>query len=82
EQYQTVRKNLLAYSHLYGTLYDKMEQDLDEAWEGIKQYEEETENGNYMKARKILLEQDRRLDQLQLYINDVPKLIADCKQTV
>ncbi|WP_156060282.1 septation ring formation regulator EzrA [Bacillus altitudinis] len=82
EQYQTVRKNLLAYSHLYGTLYDKMEQDLDEAWEGIKQYEEETENGNYMTARKILLEQDRRLDQLQLYINDVPKLIADCKQTV
>ncbi|MFB8735469.1 septation ring formation regulator EzrA [Bacillus sp. SL00103] len=29
-----------------------------------------------------MLEQDRRLDQLQLYINDVPKLIADCKQTV
>ncbi|CAM5374315.1 septation ring formation regulator EzrA [Bacillus safensis FO-36b] [Bacillus safensis subsp. safensis] len=34
EQYQTVRKNLLAYSHLYGTLYDKMEQDLDEAGKG------------------------------------------------
>ncbi|MGE6628861.1 septation ring formation regulator EzrA [Bacillus sp. NPDC077027] len=82
EQYSHVRKNLLAYSHLYDSLYDKMEQDLNTAWEGIKQYEEETENGNYIKARKILLEQDRMLDKLQVYINDVPKLIADCKQTV
>lgn len=30
----------------------------------------------------MLLEQDRRLDQLQTYIDDVPKLLADCKQTV
>lgn len=31
---------------------------------------------------KYLLEQDRNLERLQSYIDDVPKLLADCKQTV
>ncbi|KJR68484.1 septation ring formation regulator EzrA [Bacillus velezensis] len=82
ERYSKARKNLLAYSHLYGELYNSLETDLDEIWSGIKEFEEETESGNYIKARKVLLEQDRRLDQLQTYIDDVPKLLADCKQTV
>ncbi|KYC93505.1 MULTISPECIES: septation ring formation regulator EzrA [Bacillus] len=82
ERYSKARKNLLAYSHLYGELYNSLETDLDEIWSGIKEFEEETEGGNYIKARKVLLEQDRRLDQLQTYIDDVPKLLADCKQTV
>ncbi|RPK05757.1 hypothetical protein BSBH6_02460 [Bacillus subtilis] len=82
ERYSKSRKNLLAYSHLYGELYDSLEKDLDEIWSGIKQYEEETEGGNYITARKVLLEQERNLDRLQSYIDDVPKLLADCKQTV
>lgn len=82
ERYSKSRKNLLAYSHLYGELYDSLEKDLDEIWSGIKQFEEETEGGNYITARKVLLEQDRNLDRLQSYIDDVPKLLADCKQTV
>lgn len=51
-------------------------------WEGIKQFEEETEGGNYIEARKVLLAQDRLLEELQSYIDDVPKLLASCKQTV
>lgn len=82
ERYSKSRKNLLAYSHLYGELYDSLEKDLDEIWSGIKQFEEETEGGNYITARKVLLEQDRNLERLQSYIDDVPKLLADCKQTV
>lgn len=82
ERYTKVRKNLLAYSHLYGDLYEKIETDLDTVWEGIKQFEEETEGGNYIEARKVLLAQDRLLEELQSYIDDVPKLLASCKQTV
>ncbi|KAF1681564.1 septation ring formation regulator EzrA [Bacillus sp. SKDU12] len=82
ERYSKSRKNLLAYSHLYGELYDSLEKDLDDIWSGIKQFEEETESGNYIAARQVLLEQDRNLDRLQSYIDDVPKLLADCKQTV
>ncbi|MCY9091876.1 septation ring formation regulator EzrA [Bacillus mojavensis] len=82
ERYSKSRKNLLAYSHLYGELYDSLEADLDEIWSGIKQFEEETEGGNYITARKVLLEQVRNLERLQSYIDDVPKLLADCKQTL
>lgn len=63
ERYTKVRKNLLAYSHLYGDLYAKIEADLDTVWEGIKQFEEETEGGNYIEARKVLLAQDRLLEE-------------------
>lgn len=55
ERYSKSRKNLLAYSHLYGELYDSLEADLDEIWSGIKQFEEETEGGNYITARKFSL---------------------------
>ncbi|MGV2470340.1 septation ring formation regulator EzrA, partial [Bacillus subtilis] len=65
-----------------GELYDKHEKDLDENWSRVKQCEEETEGGNYITARKVLLEHDRNLERLQSYIEDVPKLLADCKQTV
>ncbi|KAA6448595.1 septation ring formation regulator EzrA [Bacillus swezeyi] len=82
EQYTKIRKNLLAYSHLYGDLYPKIEADLDTVWEGIKQFEAETEGGNYIEARKVLLAQDRLLEELQSHIDDVPKLLAGCKQTV
>lgn len=82
ERYTKVRKNLLAYSHLYGDLYPKIEADLDEVWEGIKRFEAETEGGNYIEARKVLLAQDRLLEELQSHIDDVPKLLASCKQTV
>ncbi|NPC93742.1 septation ring formation regulator EzrA [Bacillus sp. WMMC1349] len=80
EQYTKVRKNLLAYSHLYGDLYPKIEADLDTVWQGIQQFEAETEGGNYIEARKVLLDQEQLLEQLQLHIDDVPKLLADCKQ--
>ncbi|MDI5788577.1 septation ring formation regulator EzrA [Bacillus licheniformis] len=60
----------------------EIEADLDTVWEGIKQFEEETEGGNYIEARKVLLAQDRLLEELQSYIDDVPKLLASCKQTV
>ncbi|MFN2747630.1 septation ring formation regulator EzrA [Bacillus sp. z60-18] len=82
EQYTKIRKNLLAYSHLYGDLYPKIEADLDSVWEGIKQFEAETDGGNYIEARKVLLAQDRLLEELQSHIDDVPKLLAGCKQTV
>lgn len=82
ERYTKVRKNLLAYSHLYGDLYPKIEADLDTVWEGIKRFEAETEGGNYIEARKVLLAQDRLLEELQSHIDDVPKLLASCKQTV
>lgn len=39
----------------YGELYDSLEKDLDEIWSGIKQFEEETEGGNYITARKYCL---------------------------
>lgn len=80
--YKKVRKNLLAYSHLYGELYSKLESDLHGVYEGFSQFDSQTENGNYMAAREILLAEEKKLEQLQSKMNTIPKLLADVKQTL
>ncbi|MGG3572728.1 septation ring formation regulator EzrA [Bacillus gobiensis] len=82
ETYKKARKNLLAYSHLYGDLYSKLESDLQGINEGFAQFDNETENGNYMAAREILQAEVKELERLQANMDVIPKLLAEVKQTL
>jgi len=78
ELYKKLRKTLLAHSHQFGKAYDKLDQILSGISDSLKEFDSETNEGNYLSARKILVGLKSELDALQIKVNEIPKLLTDC----
>ncbi|MGN7942744.1 septation ring formation regulator EzrA [Virgibacillus sp. 6R] len=81
ELYKKLRKTLLAHSHQFGKAYDKLDQILSGISDSLKEFDSETNEGNYLSARKILVGLKSELDALQIKVNEIPKLLTDCNIT-
>ncbi len=81
EIYKKLRKTLLAHSHQFGKAYDKLDQILSGISDSLKEFDSETNEGNYLSARKILVGLKSELDALQIKVNEIPKLLTDCNIT-
>lgn len=81
ELYKKLRKTLLAHSHQFGKAYDKLDQILAGISDSLKEFDSETNEGNYLSARKILVGLKSELDALQIKVNEIPKLLTDCNIT-
>ncbi|OAS88770.1 MULTISPECIES: septation ring formation regulator EzrA [Metabacillus] len=82
QQFKKVKKTLLAHSHQFGKAHTKLEEKVAEISEGLKEFESETNVGNYLTAREILVKQKGELDILQDKINEIPKLLTECNITL
>jgi septation ring formation regulator len=82
EQFKKVKKTLLAHGHQFGKAHGNLEEKLAELTTAFKQFDSETEEGNYLSAREILVKIKRELDRLQNKINDIPKLLTECNITI
>ncbi|MGM0874920.1 MAG: septation ring formation regulator EzrA [Bacillota bacterium] len=82
QQFKKVKKTLLAHSHQFGKAHSKLEGKLAEISDSLKQFDSETDEGNYLAARKILIKLKKELDFLQDKINDIPKLLTECNITL
>ncbi|PAD66601.1 septation ring formation regulator EzrA [Bacillus sp. 7586-K] len=81
ELYKKLRKTLLAHSHQFGKAYDKLDQILSGISDSLKEFDSETNEGNYLSARKILVGLKSELNALQIKVNEIPKLLTDCNIT-
>lgn len=77
ELYRQLKKSLLAHRHNYGKSADNLEASLDEVVDVLKKYDEETENGNYLNARELVLSVKMKLDDLALKMEKLPRLILE-----
>lgn len=82
QQVKKVKKTLIAHSYQFGKAHGKLEEKLAEVSEGLKQFDSETEEGNYLAAREILLKVKKELEHLQVKTNDIPKLLTECNITL
>ncbi|WP_226667012.1 septation ring formation regulator EzrA [Metabacillus litoralis] len=82
EQAKKVKKTLLAHSHQFGKSHNKLEKGLEQITTDLKQFDIETEQGNYLVARDILKKTMGNLDSLQIKIDDIPKLLTECHTTI
>lgn len=81
-QVKKAKKTLLAHSHTFGNSHAALEIKLAEITEGLKQFEAETEEGNYLAAREILLGQKDEIHILLEKIDEIPKLLAECQTVI
>ena len=77
ELYRQLKKSLLAHRHNYGKAANNLEASLDEVVDVLKKYDEETENGNYLNARELVLSVKATLDELALKMEKLPGLILE-----
>ena len=77
EEFRNSKKQLLAYRHTYGQTAKHMEAVLDKLSEQINQFNELTEQGNYLDAREIVLSLAEEMKIVAYKMETVPKLITD-----
>ncbi len=79
EEYRNNKKQLLAYRHTYGQTAKQIENILDKLAEQITQFNELTEQGNYLDAREIVLSLAQEMKDVSYKMETVPKLLTDCE---
>ncbi|MGG3800085.1 septation ring formation regulator EzrA [Metabacillus fastidiosus] len=82
EQFKKVKKTIIAHSHLYGGARRKLEEDINDVFEKLKQFDIETTNGNYLAARDLLTKQKEKLDLLTEKVEEIPKLMSECNSII
>ncbi|WP_164462232.1 septation ring formation regulator EzrA [Bacillus sp. FJAT-42376] len=79
EKFKKAKKTLLAHSHTFGSAHAKLEAELYEVYEELKRFEAETDAGNYLAARDILIKQNEILIDLGEKIEAIPAMLSDCQ---
>jgi len=79
EEYRNSKKQLLAYRHTYGQTAKYIENILDKLSEQMVQFNDLTEQGNYLDAREIVLSLAQEMKDVSYKMETVPKLITDCE---
>ncbi|MFY4774578.1 septation ring formation regulator EzrA [Metabacillus sp. RGM 3146] len=82
EQFKKAKKTLLAYSHTFGKAHPALEAELLAIYEGMKEFDAETDSGNYLAAREILMKNSEELTILQMKINQIPSLLSECVTSI
>ncbi|MFS0647256.1 septation ring formation regulator EzrA [Siminovitchia sp. 179-K 8D1 HS] len=77
ETYNKAKKKLITESHTYGKALNHLEKILKEAGEKISNYEQLTEQGDYLGARKEILSAAGDLHVLEEKLKTIPDLLTE-----
>ncbi|WP_226528508.1 septation ring formation regulator EzrA [Metabacillus niabensis] len=80
--YKKVKKTLLAHSRQFGKAHQKLDENLTSITDSLKEFDHETEQGNYLLARQVLINLKQQLDALQFKMDEIPKLLTECTVTI
>lgn len=82
EQYRDNKKTLLSHRHSFGSAEASLEAMLDNIQAKFVEFDEKTENGNYLEAREIVLSIQAMLEQVSIKLETIPALLHDCQSVI
>ncbi|ANU23706.1 septation ring formation regulator EzrA [Planococcus donghaensis] len=82
EKYRRARKNLLAHQQSYGAAGEPLERKLESFIPLFDEYEKLTAEGNYLKAREIVIGLSAEGEEAFLLVDDIPSLLADIQTKI
>ena len=82
DQHRSARKKVLAHQHSFGTAVNPLEAELESFNPKFAEYDELTENGNYLQAREIVITLTENGEQVFPLINQIPMLLAELQTKI
>lgn len=82
EQYRECKKNLLTHRHSFGKAEASLEAMLEEIQAKFTEFDDKTENGNYLEARETVLSIKAKLDEAAAKMATIPELLHDCQSVI
>lgn len=82
ESYHQIKKLMITKRSQFKEALPLLEKEVKDIDERYNKYGEETENGNYIEARNILLSVKADIDDVQKKIDRVPDLYEDIQRTI
>ncbi|GAM13611.1 septation ring formation regulator EzrA [Mesobacillus selenatarsenatis] len=82
EQYRENKKNLLSHRHSFGSAETSLEAMLENIQEKFIDFDEKTDNGNYLEARETVLSIQAQLEQVSSKMESIPALLHDCQSVI
>ncbi|MBM7701198.1 septation ring formation regulator EzrA [Metabacillus iocasae] len=82
QSYRQVKKKLLSHRYSYGKAEKSLEQAIEELKDRFTLFEEETDNGNYLQAREVVLSIQRDLHTIDTYLDEIPKVFIECQTSI
>ncbi|MBM7715224.1 septation ring formation regulator EzrA [Siminovitchia sp. FSL H7-0308] len=82
ETYNKTKKRLITEGHTYGSALNRLDSMLKEVGEKIANYEQLTEQGDYLGARKVILSVADELKLLEEKLQKVPILLKECQTSI
>ena len=77
--YRECKKMLLAHRHSFGKTEKHLEKRLEDVSSIFIQFDENTENGNYIAAREIVLTIKAKLEKTKRDMDLIPNILLECK---
>jgi septation ring formation regulator len=78
EMYRETKKTLLAHRHSFGKSEKHLEVQLDDVTKKFHEFDEKTENGNYLEARELVLLIHEQLTNVKKNMDLIPQLLIEC----
>jgi septation ring formation regulator len=82
EHYRESKKNLLTHRHSYGSAEASLEAMLEQIQAKFIEFDEKTDNGNYLEARETVLSIQALLDQVSTKMESIPSLLHECQSAI
>jgi septation ring formation regulator len=80
--YRECKKMLLAHRHSFGKTEKHLEKRLEDVSGIFIQFDENTESGNYIAAREIVLTIKAKLEKTKRDMDLIPNILLECKTTI
>ncbi|TDK61454.1 septation ring formation regulator EzrA [Bacillus salipaludis] len=77
ELYRETKKVLLAHRHTFSKAEKSLEKQLEEITKKFQEFDEKTENGNYLEAREIVLTISSHLGTIKNVMELIPQLLIE-----
>ena len=77
--FQEIKKHLLSYRHQYGVAAEQFEKELETVFALFQDFDELTSQGNYLKAREIVLSLHKSAQMFQEKLDKLPELLTECE---
>lgn len=82
DYYRQARKTILAHQHSFGPALTALEEHIEGFTPKFEQFDQLTQEGNYMQAREMVLSLNSEAQEIFAYLSEIPTLLTEVQTKI